>query len=121
MAFISEIKAGEFNIRLDLMYTSNSTNSFGEVTSTYATTYSFWANKNVTSLRNINEKWEGDQLQSYGNFFFQVRYDSTWVNLLKPTWRLRNSDSPNETYEILSWIVDPRKEYVEFYARLDID
>ncbi len=45
MAFISEIKAGEFNIRLDLMYTSDSTNSFGEVTSTYATTYSFWAKK----------------------------------------------------------------------------
>tara|TARA_R110001606_G_scaffold375720_1_gene534117 strand:- start:168 stop:536 length:369 start_codon:yes stop_codon:yes gene_type:complete len=122
MAFISEIKAGNFNIRLRLRTTSGSINAFGETPKVYGNSnFVFWANKNVKSLRNINEKWEGDQLQSYGNFFFQARYDSDWVNTVKPFDRLKNEDSPNETYEILSYIIDPRKEYIEFYARLDID
>jgi head-tail adaptor len=119
MAFISEIKAGDFNYRLRIRKSSQSDNSFGEYTTSYTTEATVWAIKNVTSLRNINEKFEGDQLQSYGNFFFTVRYDSTWANLIQGTWELQNNDSPNETYEVLSWVIDPRKEYIEFYARLN--
>jgi len=121
MAFISQIKAGDFNIRLQLLEPSNTINSFGEsVTSTEAIKTTIWGNKKVTSLRNINEKFEGDQLQSYGLFFIQVRYDSSWVNDLEPIWKLKDVDTL-EYYEILSYIIDPRKEYVEFYVKLDIN
>jgi len=112
MAFISQIKAGDFNIRLQLLEPSNTINSFGEsVTSTEAIKTTIWGNKKVTSLRNINEKFEGDQLQSY---------DSSWVNDLEPIWKLKDVDTL-EYYEILSYIIDPRKEYVEFYVKLDIN
>lgn len=75
--------------------------------------------KKVTSLRNVNEKFEGDQLQSYGKFFIQVRYDS-FTNDIDPTWRIVDADT-SEEYEILSYIIDPRKEWVEFYTKIDID
>ena len=120
MAFINEIKAGDFNYRLRIKNSSQTyDNSFGELIKSYNTLAIVWAIKNVTSLRNINEKFEGDLLQSYGNFFFTIRYDSVWANSIEGTWKLQNNDSPNETYEVLSWIIDPRKEYIEFYARLN--
>ena len=121
MAFISQIKAGDFNIRLQLLEPIDSINSFGEsIKSNVTIKTTIWGNKKVTSLRNINEKFEGDQLQSYGLFFIQVRYDSSWVNDLDPTWTLKDVDTL-EYYEILSYIIDPRKEYVEFYVKLDIN
>jgi len=121
MAFITQIKAGDFNIRLQLQKAVTEINNFGEnALTTFSTEATFWGNKKVTSLRNINEKFEGDQLQSYGLFFIQVRYDSAWVNDLNPIWRLKDADTL-EIYQILSYIIDPRKEYVEFYVKLDIN
>ena len=115
MAFISQIKAGDFNIRLQLIKSDDSIDAFGENVTTNPTVQAtIWGNKKVTSLRNINEKFEGDQLQSYGLFFIQVRYDSSCVNNLDPTWTLKDADTL-EQYELLSYIIDPRKEYVEFY------
>jgi len=121
MAFISQIKAGDFNIRLKLKSSSVVTNSFGEqVRDSYSTEQTFWGIKRVTSLRSVNEKFEGDQLQSYGLFFIQVRYNSDFVENLDPTWRLED-DATGEKYEILSYIIDPRKEWVEFYTKIDIN
>jgi head-tail adaptor len=121
MAFISQIKAGEFNIRFYLKSPDDTQNTFGEiVTSSYSTEATIWAKKSVTSLRDINEKFEGDQLQSYGKFFIQIRYDSTIAGDLKPTWKLFDKNT-SEEYEILSYIIDPRKEYIEFYTKLDIN
>ncbi len=121
MAFISQIKAGDFNIRLQLIKYTDLIDDFGEnVTTNPLVQATIWGNKKVTSLRNINEKFEGDQLQSYGLFFIQVRYDSSWVNNLDPTWTLKDADTL-EQYELLSYIIDPRKEYVEFYVKLDIN
>lgn len=121
MAFISQIKAGDFNIRLQLIKYDDSIDAFGEnVTTNPVVQATIWGNKKITSLRNINEKFEGDQLQSYGLFFIQVRYDSSWVNNLDPTWTLKDADTL-EQYELLSYIIDPRKEYVEFYVKLDIN
>jgi len=120
MAFISEIKAGDFNCRINLKSNNTSQNSFGEkTTSSYSTEVTVWANKNVTSLRNINEKWEGERLQSYGKFFFQIRYNETVKDDLKPDWILQDA-STNEVYDILSYVIDPRREYIEFYGELKI-
>jgi len=120
MAFISEIKAGDFNCRINLKSNNTSQNSFGEkATSSYSTEVTVWANKNVTSLRNINEKWEGERLQSYGKFFFQIRYNETVKDDLKPDWILQDA-STNEVYDILSYVIDPRREYIEFYGELKI-
>ena len=120
MAFISQIKAGDFNIRLQLQSPNDATNSFGEpVTSSYVTEETVWGIKRVTSLRSVNEKFEGDQLQSYGLFFIQVRYGS-FANDMDPTWRIVDADT-SEEYEILSYIIDPRKEWVELYTKIDID
>ena len=46
MAFISQIKAGDFNIRVELRDLSASQDEFGGVTNTYATVHTMWANKN---------------------------------------------------------------------------
>lgn len=120
MAFISQIKAGDFNCRIKIKQHNVSQNTFGEkVTSNYSTAYTVWANKNVTSLRNINEKWEGDRLQSYSKFFFQIRYNESIKDELAPDWILED-DSTSEVYDILSYVIDPRREYIEFFAELKI-
>ena len=121
MAFISQIKAGDFNIRLKLQSSSVVVNAFGEkVRDSYSTEATIWGIKRVTSLRSVNEKFEGDQLQSYGLFFIQVRYSISFVQNLNPTWRLEDAET-GERYEILSYIIDPRKEFVEFYTKIDIN
>ena len=121
MAFISQIKAGDFNLRIILKSPSINQDTFGErVATTYDTETTVWAKKSVTSLRNINEKFEGDQLQSYGKFFIQIRYDTNIANTLEPTWILVDKNT-QERYDILSYIIDPRKEYIEFYTKLDIN
>jgi head-tail adaptor len=120
MAFISEIKAGDFNCRIKLKSNNTSQNTFGEkATSSYSTEATVWANKNVTSLRNINEKFEGEKLQSYSKFFFMIRYSSSLKNNLQPDWIIEDN-STSEVYDILSYIIDPRREYIEFYAELKI-
>lgn len=121
MAFISQIKAGDFNVRFHLKEPSGSQNSFGETPNTsYITQYTVWAKKSVTSLRDINEKFEGDQLQSYGKFFVQIRFSENIKQFIKPTWILVDSNT-NERYDILSYIVDPRREYIEFFTKIDIN
>ncbi len=121
MAFISQIKAGEFNIRFHLKSPSGTTNGFGETPATsYSTEYTVWAKKSVTSLRDINEKFEGDQLQSYGKFFIQIRYNESIKQYIAPNWILVDT-STNEIYEILSYIIDPRKEYIELFTKIDIN
>jgi len=121
MGFISNIKAGDFNIRLKLKYPVISTNTFGErVESSFPTLTTVWGIKKVTSLRNINEKFEGDQLQSYGLFFIQIRYTAQIATNIDPTFKIVD-DSTNEEYELLSYIIDPRKEYIELYVKLDIN
>jgi len=121
MAFISQIKAGEFNIRLQLKSPSGSRNSFGETpVASYDLEKTIWAKKSVTSLRDINEKFEGDQLQSYGKFFIQIRYDEYIKNFIFPNWILVDPNT-DEVYEILSYIIDPRKEYIEFFTKIDIN
>ena len=37
-----------------------------------------------------------------------------------PTFKIVD-DSTNEQYELLSYIIDPRKEYIELYTKLDIN
>ena len=121
MAFISQIKAGEFNIRLQLKSPSGTRNSFGETpVDSYDLEKTIWAKKSVTSLRDINEKFEGDQLQSYGKFFIQIRYDEYIKNFIFPNWILVDPNT-DEVYEILSYIIDPRKEYIEFFTKIDIN
>tara|TARA_R100000654_G_scaffold57723_2_gene84304 strand:- start:3463 stop:3840 length:378 start_codon:yes stop_codon:yes gene_type:complete len=121
MAFISQIKAGDFNIRMMIKSPSINQDTFGEkVATTYDTETTVWAKKSVTSLRDINEKFEGDQLQSYGKFFIQIRYSTGIANTLEPTWILVDKNT-QERYDILSYIIDPRKEYIEFYTKLDIN
>ena len=121
MAFISQIKAGDFNLRMLVKEPTENQNTFGEqVVSSYSTYATVWAKKSVTSLRDINEKFEGDQLQSYGKFFIQIRYTSGIANNLKPTWKLLDKNSAEE-YEILRYIIDPRKEYIEFFTKIDIN
>tara|TARA_R100001369_G_C3311511_1_gene167403 strand:+ start:270 stop:647 length:378 start_codon:yes stop_codon:yes gene_type:complete len=121
MGFISNIKAGDFNIRLKLKYPVISTNTFGErVESSFPTLTTVWGIKKITSLRNINEKFEGDQLQSYGLFFIQIRYTAQIATNIDPTFKIVD-DSTNEEYELLSYIIDPRKEYIELYVKLDIN
>tara|TARA_R100001463_G_scaffold36038_1_gene78078 strand:+ start:1519 stop:1896 length:378 start_codon:yes stop_codon:yes gene_type:complete len=121
MAFISQIKAGDFNIRFHLKSPSGTQNSFGETpVASYATEYTVWAKKSVTSLRDINEKFEGDQLQSYGKFFVQIRYVEAIKQYIAPNWILVDT-STGEIYEILSYIIDPRKEYIELFTKIDIN
>jgi len=121
MAFISNIKAGDFNIRLKLQYPTITANDFGErVETSFNTLTTVWGIKKVTSLRNINEKFEGDQLQSYGLFFIQIRYTTQIANAISPTFKIVD-DNTSEEYELLSYIIDPRKEYIELYTKLDIN
>jgi head-tail adaptor len=118
MAFMSKIKAGDFNMQFKVKQPGYSQNNFGEKIASYSTVATVWGNKNVSSLRNINEKFEGDKLQSYGEFYIVVRYDSSWVGTLDADWILEDDDN-GQVYEIISYIVDPRKEFIEFRTKMD--
>ena len=56
MAFISQIKAGDFNVRVKLKSLSATQDDFGGVTNAYTLEHTMWANKNVKSLRDVEEK-----------------------------------------------------------------
>lgn len=119
MAFISKIKAGDFNMKFKVKIPVYTQDNFGEkVANSYTTIATVWGNKNVSSLRNINEKFEGDKLQSYAEFYIVVRYDSNWA-ALDSTYILEDDDRPGQVYEILSFIIDPRKEFIEFRTKLN--
>jgi len=118
MAFISQIKAGDFNIRVELRDLSASQDEFGGVTNTYTTVHTMWANKNVKSLRDVEEKFQGNELQSYSRFVYTIRY-STETKNIKSNWVLREVDTTNDL-DIIGYVIDPRKEFIEIFVSEDL-
>lgn len=116
MAFIAKIKAGEFNTRISFKGKNYTQDGFGGITSVDVSMGSFWANKNVKSLRDIEEKFEGEELQSYGRFVYTVRY-STETKVIKSDWTLVDS---GDEYEIIGYVIDPRKEFIEIFVKQDL-
>ena len=118
MAFISQIKAGDFNIRVELRDLSASQDAFGGVTNSYSTVHTMWANKNVKSLRDVEEKFQGNELQSYSRFVYTIRYSSETKNI-KSNWVLREVDTTNDL-DIIGYVIDPRKEFIEIFVSEDL-
>lgn len=118
MAFISKIKAGDFNQRIKLKSLNTAQDDFGGVTSTYSVLTTVWANKNVKTLRDIEEKFEGDELQSYGRFVYTIRYSSETKNI-KSNWIVEEVET-SDIYEILGFVIDPRKEFIEVFVKQDL-
>jgi head-tail adaptor len=118
MAFISQIKAGDFNIRVELRDLSASQDAFGGVTNSYSTVHTMWANKNVKSLRDVEEKFEGNELQSYSRFVYTIRYSSETKNI-KSNWVLREVGTTNDL-DIIGYVIDPRKEFIEIFVSEDL-
>ena len=118
MAFISKIKAGDFNQRIKLKSLTTAQDDFGGVTSTYSVLTTVWANKNVKTLRDIEEKFEGDELQSYGRFVYTIRY-STETKNIKSNWIVEEVET-SDIYEILGFVIDPRKEFIEIFVKQDL-
>lgn len=118
MAFISKIKAGDFNQRIKLKSISSSRDDFGGVSISYSVQATVWANKNVKTLRDIEEKFEGEKLQSYGRFVYTIRY-STETKGIKANWIIEEVES-SDTYEILGFVIDPRKEFIEVFVKEDL-
>jgi len=118
MAFISKIKAGDFNQRIKLKSLNTAQDDFGGITSTYSVLTTVWANKNVKTLRDIEEKFEGDELQSYGRFVYTIRY-STETKNIKSNWIVEEVET-SDIYEILGFVIDPRKEFIEIFVKQDL-
>jgi head-tail adaptor len=118
MAFISKIKAGDFNQRIKLKSLTTAQDDFGGITSTYSVLTTVWANKNVKTLRDIEEKFEGDELQSYGRFVYTIRYSSETKNI-KSNWIVEEVET-SDIYEILGFVIDPRKEFIEVFVKQDL-
>lgn len=118
MAFISKIKAGDFNQRIKLKSLTTAQDDFGGVTSTYSVLTTVWSNKNVKTLRDIEEKFEGDELQSYGRFVYTIRYSSETKNI-KSNWIVEEVET-SDIYEILGFVIDPRKEFIEIFVKQDL-
>jgi len=118
MAFISKIKAGDFNQRIKLKSLTTAQDDFGGVTRTYSVLTTVWANKNVKTLRDIEEKFEGDELQSYGRFVYTIRYSSETKNI-KSNWIVEEVET-SDIYEILGFVIDPRKEFIEIFVKQDL-
>lgn len=115
MAFISKIKAGDFNQRIKLKSLTTTQDDFGGVTGTYSVLTTVWADKNVKTLRDIEEKFEGDKLQSYGRFVYTIRYSSETKNI-KSNWIVEEVET-SDIYEILGFVIDPRKEFIEIFVK----
>lgn len=118
MAFISQIKAGDFNIRVELMDLTATQDAFGGVTNSYTTVHTMWANKNVKSLRDVEEKFQGNELQSYSRFVYTIRYSSETKNI-KSNWVLREVGTTNNL-DIIGYVIDPRKEFIEIFVSEDL-
>ena len=118
MAFIAKIKAGEFNQRITFKEKTYTQDGFGGVTSVDSTVATVWANKNVKSLRDVEEKFEGEELQSYGRFVYTIRYSSE-TKAIKANWTIIEA-STSEKYEILGFVIDPRKEFIEIFVKQDL-
>ena len=118
MAFISEIKAGDFNTRINLRSITNNQDAFGGFIPSYTTHTTVWANLDIKTLRNIEEKFEGDQLVSYGKFVFTIRYSSQ-TKTIKSNWKIQVVDT-SENYDITGFAIDPRKEFIQIFAKQDL-
>jgi hypothetical protein len=77
-----------------------------------------WANKNVKSLRDVKEKFEGNELQSYSRFVYTIRYSSE-TKVIQSNWIIEEV-STGETYDILGYVIDPRKEFIEIFVNQDL-
>jgi len=117
-AFISKVTAGEFNQRIRLKSISSTEDSFGGRAESYSTHTTVWANKNVKSLRDVKEKFEGKELQSYSRFVYIIRYSSETATI-KSNWVLEEV-STSETYDIIGFVIDPRKEFIEIFVKQDL-
>jgi len=117
-AFISKVMAGEFNQRIELKSLNSAQDSFGGVKVSYTTHTTVWANKNVKSLRDVKEKFEGKELQSYSRFVYTIRYSSETASI-KSNWILEEVSS-GETYDIIGYVIDPRKEFIEIFVKQDL-
>ena len=117
-AFISKIFAGEFNQRINLKSLNAIQDVFGGISSTYSTHTTIWANKNVKSLRDVKEKFEGNELQSYSRFVYTIRYSSE-TKVIQSNWIIEEV-STGETYDILGYVIDPRKEFIEIFVNQDL-
>lgn len=118
MAFISQIKAGDFNVRVNLKSFTAAQDNFGGVTNTYATETTVWANKNVKSLRDIEEKFEGKELVSYGRFVYTIRY-STETKVIQSNWVLEEVGTGRHL-DIIGYVIDPRNEFIEIFISDDL-
>ena len=118
MAFISKIKAGDFNQRIKIRSIATTIDSFGGSEKSYVTQATVWANKNVKTLRDIEEKFEGEQLQSYGRFVYTVRYSSA-TKRIESNWIVEEV-STGDVYDIIGFVIDPRKEYIEIFVKQDL-
>lgn len=118
MAFISKIRAGEFNQRIKIKSIATTIDQFGGVEKNYVTQATVWANKNVKTLRDIEEKFEGDQLTSYGRFVYTVRYSNA-TKKIESNWIIEEV-STGDIYDIIGFVIDPRKEYVEIFVKQDL-
>jgi len=126
--YLRKINSGDFNCFLKYQKTQASFNDFNEKTITYSDLSFGTGNsitripaiRNINSLRNINEKVEGEMKQAYGNFFILVRYFTALNNALSPDARLIDINT-DVTYDILSYIVDDRKHFIEFYTKQRIN
>lgn len=118
MAFISKIQAGEFNKRIILKSKTASQDAFGGITNTLSTQATVWANKNVKTLRDVKEKFEGNELQSYSRFVYTIRY-STQTKTIKSNWILEEVDT-GDKFDIIGFVVDPRKEFIEIFVKQDL-
>ncbi len=118
MAFISKIQAGDFNQRIKLKSLNSTQDDFGGISTTYSTHATVWANKNVKSLRDVKEKFEGNELQSYSRFVYTIRYSSE-TKVIKSNWEIEEV-STGESYDILGYVIDPRKEFIEIFVKQDL-
>ena len=58
MAFISKIKAGDFNQKIRLQSVFHQVDEFGGITPIPSLFFDIWASKNVKTLRDVEEKFE---------------------------------------------------------------
>lgn len=115
MAYISKIKAGDFNERVILKSKNFSQDSFGGSTESLTTVATVWAKKDTKSLRDVEEKTEGKELESYARFVYTIRY-SLDVAAIKTNWVLQDVITLDQ-YEILGFVTDPRREYIEIFVK----
>ena len=118
MAFIAKIKAGDFNQRIKLKSVSSTQDGFGGISDSYSVQATVWANKNVKTLRDIEEKFEGKELQSYGRFVYTIRYSSETKGI-KANWIIEEVET-SDIYEILGFVIDPRKEFIKVFVKQDL-